>query len=111
MKSFTEKHCPGRTTAVLWPRESSEQVWLHAEFTREEQWRSRFLLWESDRDGSIAVDDFVHREPELSGKFTLNVIPKHLQRTYLAYLVGGTAGAGSRGPGRGPPALATRFDD
>ena len=44
------------------------------------------LLWEYDRDGSIAIDNFIHREPELSGKVALNVIPKHLRRTYLAYL-------------------------
>jgi hypothetical protein len=55
-------------------------------FTPEEAVEIALLLWEYDRDGGIAIDNFIHREPELSGKVALNVIPKHLRRTYLAYL-------------------------
>jgi hypothetical protein len=44
------------------------------------------LLWEYDRDGSIAIDNFIHREPQLSEKMAVNLVPKKLQRAYLAYL-------------------------
>jgi hypothetical protein len=35
-------------------------------FTSEEAVEVELLLWEYDRDGSIAIDNFIHREPELS---------------------------------------------
>jgi hypothetical protein len=55
-------------------------------FTAEEAVEIELLLWEYDRDGSIAVDNFFHREPELSRKIAVNVIPRNYQRAYLAYL-------------------------
>jgi hypothetical protein len=55
-------------------------------FTPEEAVEIELLLWEYDRDGSIAIDNFIHREPELSRRMAVNVIPKNLQRAYLAYL-------------------------
>jgi hypothetical protein len=56
------------------------------QFTAEEAVEIELLLWEYDRDGSIAVDNFFHREPELSRKIAVNVIPRNYQRAYLAYL-------------------------
>jgi hypothetical protein len=55
-------------------------------FTPEEAVEIALLLWEYDRDGRIAIDNFIHREPQLSEKVAVNVIPKKLQRAYLAYL-------------------------
>jgi hypothetical protein len=55
-------------------------------FTAEEAVEIALLLWEYDRDGSIAIDNFIHREPELGRRMAVNVIPKNLQRAYLAYL-------------------------
>jgi hypothetical protein len=55
-------------------------------FTTEEAVEVELLLWEYDRDGSLAIDNFIHREPELSRRIAVNVIPRNLQRAYLAYL-------------------------
>jgi hypothetical protein len=55
-------------------------------FTTEEAVEIELLLWEYDRDGSFAIDNFIHREPELSRRMAVNVIPRNLQRAYLAYL-------------------------
>jgi hypothetical protein len=55
-------------------------------FTREEAVEIKLLLWEYNRDGSIAIENFIHREPELSRRLAVNVIPKNLQRAYLEYL-------------------------
>jgi hypothetical protein len=55
-------------------------------FTTEEAVEIELLLWEYDRDGSLAIDNFIHREPELSRRIAVNVIPRNLQRAYLAYL-------------------------
>jgi len=43
----------------------------------EEAVEIELLLWEYDRDGSIAIDNFIHREPELSRRMAVNVIPKN----------------------------------
>jgi hypothetical protein len=55
-------------------------------FAPDEAVEIELLLWEYDRDGSIAIENFIHREPQLSEKMAINLIPKKLQRAYLAFL-------------------------
>ena len=55
-------------------------------FTPEEAAEIELLLWEYDRVGSIAIYTFIHREPELSRRMAINLIPKNCQRAYLEYL-------------------------
>jgi hypothetical protein len=55
-------------------------------FAPDEAVEIELLLWEYDRDGSIAIDNFIYRQPELSRRMAVNIIPKNLQRAYLSYL-------------------------
>ena len=53
-------------------------------FTPEEEAEIELLLWEYDRDGSIAIDNFFRREPELSLRMAGGIIPKRIQRDLMA---------------------------
>jgi hypothetical protein len=44
------------------------------------------MLWEYDRDGRIAIDNFFRREPELSLRMAGGIIPKRIQRDLIAFL-------------------------
>ena len=44
------------------------------------------MLWEYDRDGRIAIDNFFRREPELSLRMAGGIIPKRIQRDLRAFL-------------------------
>jgi hypothetical protein len=68
-------------------------------FTSEEAVEIELLLWEYDRDGSIAIDNFIHREPELRGQRR----PQESQRAYLSYL--------NRRKGWRRPGLSTKPDE
>ena len=39
---------------------------MRVKFTPEEQAEIELMLWEYDRDGHIAIENFFRREPELS---------------------------------------------
>jgi hypothetical protein len=44
------------------------------------------MLWEYDRDGHIAIENFFRREPELSLRMASGVIPKRVQRDLIEFL-------------------------
>ena len=44
------------------------------------------MLWEYDRDGRIAIDNFFRREPELSMRMAGGIIPKRIRRDLMAFL-------------------------
>ena len=44
------------------------------------------MLWEYDRDGRIAIENFFRREPELSLRMAGGIIPKRIQRDLIAFL-------------------------
>ncbi len=83
-----KKLCDGRVfLQIIWPyRDDQNGSFFMMKLTPEEAVEVALLLWEYDRDGSIAIDNFIHREPQLSEKMAVNLIPKKLQRAYLAYL-------------------------
>jgi hypothetical protein len=55
-------------------------------FTPEEQAEIELMLWEYDRDGQIAIENFFRREPELSLRMASGVIPKRVQRDLIEFL-------------------------
>ena len=55
-------------------------------FTPEEEAEIELMLWEYDRDGKIAIDNFFRREPELSLRMASGVIPKRMQQDLIAFL-------------------------
>ena len=57
-----------------------------AKFTPEEAAEIELMLWEYDRDGSIALDNFFRREPDLSMRMASGIIPKKIQRDLIAFL-------------------------
>ena len=59
---------------------------MAATFTPDEETEIELLLWEYDRDGGIAIDNFFRREPELSLKMAGGIIPKRIQRDLRAFL-------------------------
>ena len=44
-------------------------------FTPDEEAEIELLLWEYDRDGRIAIDNFFRREPELSSRMAAAASP------------------------------------
>ena len=59
---------------------------MAATFTPDEEAEIELLLWEYDRDGRIAIDNFFRREPERSLKMAGGIIPKRIQRDLRAFL-------------------------
>ena len=59
---------------------------MAAKFTPEEAAEIELMLWEYDRDGSIALDNFFRREPDLSMRMASGIIPKKIQRDLIAFL-------------------------
>jgi hypothetical protein len=59
---------------------------MAATFTPEEEAEIELLLWEYDRDGRIAIDNFFRREPNLSVRMAGGVMPKRIRRDLLAFL-------------------------
>ena len=55
-------------------------------FTPDEEAEIELMLWEYDRDGRIAIDNFFRREPELSLRMAGGIIPKRIQRDLIAFL-------------------------
>jgi hypothetical protein len=55
-------------------------------FTPDEEAEIELLLWEYDRDGKIAIENFFRREPELSFRMAGGVIPKRIRRDLIAFL-------------------------
>jgi len=56
------------------------------DFHSDEEAEIELLLWEYDRDGRIAIDNFFRREPELSLRMAGGIIPKRIQRDLIAFL-------------------------
>jgi hypothetical protein len=55
-------------------------------FTPEEEAEIELMLWEYDRDGKIAIDNFFRREPELALRMVSGVIPKRVRQDLIAFL-------------------------
>jgi hypothetical protein len=51
---------------------------MAATFTSDEEAEIELMLWEYDRDGRIAIDNFFRREPELSLRMAGGIIPKRI---------------------------------
>jgi hypothetical protein len=51
---------------------------MAAAFTPDEEAEIELMLWEYDRDGRIAIDNFFRREPELSLRMACGIIPKRI---------------------------------
>ena len=59
---------------------------MAATFTPDEEAEIELMLWEYDRDGRIAIDNFFRREPELSVRMAGGIIPKCIRRDLMAFL-------------------------
>ena len=59
---------------------------MAATFTPDEEAEIELMLWEYDRDGRIAIDNFFRREPDLSLRMTDGIVPKRIQRDLTAFL-------------------------
>jgi hypothetical protein len=59
---------------------------MAATFTSDEEAEIELLLWEYDRDGKIAIDNFFRREPELSVRMAGGIMPKRIRRDLMAFL-------------------------
>jgi hypothetical protein len=59
---------------------------MAARCTPDEEAEIELMLWEYDRHGSIAIDNFFRREPELSLRMAGGIIPKRTQRDLIASL-------------------------
>jgi hypothetical protein len=59
---------------------------LTNKFVPEEEAEIELMLWEYDRDGKIAIDNFFRREPELAWRMVSGVIPKRVRQDLIAFL-------------------------
>ena len=59
---------------------------MAATFTPDEEAEIELMLWEYDRDGRIAIDNFFRREHELSMRMAGRIIPKRIRRDLIAFL-------------------------
>ena len=59
---------------------------MAATFTPDEEAEIKLMLWEYDRDGRIAIDNFFRREPDLSLRMTDGIVPKRIKRDLRAFL-------------------------
>jgi hypothetical protein len=59
---------------------------MTATFTPDEEAEIELMLWEYDRDGRIAIDNFFRREPDLSLRMTDGIVPKRIKRDLRAFL-------------------------
>ena len=59
---------------------------MAATFTPDEEAEIELMLWEYDRDGRIAIDNFFRREPDLSLRMTDGIVPKRIKRDLRAFL-------------------------
>ena len=55
-------------------------------FTPEEEVEITLLLWEYERDGNIAIDNFIRREPGLSLRMASGVLPERVQQRIIEYI-------------------------
>ena len=59
---------------------------MTATLTPDEEAEIELMLWEYDRDGRIAIDNFFRREPDLSLRMTDGIVPKRIKRDLRAFL-------------------------
>ena len=67
-------------------KNARDSVTMAPKFTPDEEAEIELMLWEYDRDGRIAIDNFFRREPELSLRMAGGIIPKRIQRDLIAFL-------------------------
>ena len=59
---------------------------MAANFTPDEEAEIALFLWEYERDGEIAIDNFIRREPGLTLRMASGVIPVSMQRSIIRYI-------------------------
>jgi hypothetical protein len=55
-------------------------------FTPDEEVEITLLLWEYERDGNTAIDNFIRREPGLSLRMASGVLPVRVQQRIIDYM-------------------------
>jgi hypothetical protein len=55
-------------------------------FNPDEEVEITLLLWEYERDGDTAIDNFIRREPELSLRMASAMLPAPVQRRIIQYI-------------------------
>ena len=55
-------------------------------FTPDEEVEITLLLWEYERDGNTAIDNFIRREPGLSSRMASGVLPVRVQQRIIEYM-------------------------
>ena len=67
-------------------KNARDSVTMAPKFAPDEEAEIELMLWEYDRDGRIAIDNFFRREPELSSGMAGGSIPKRIQRDLMRFL-------------------------
>jgi hypothetical protein len=59
---------------------------MATDFTPDEETEITLLLWEYERDGNMAIDNFIRREPGLSLRMASGVLPLRVQQKIIEYI-------------------------
>ena len=59
---------------------------MSTNFAPDEETEIELLLWEYERDGDVAIDNFIRREPDLSLRMASGVLPVGVQRRIVEYI-------------------------
>jgi hypothetical protein len=81
--------CLGRSALCAAEANGAAQPYLRrmaTNFTPDEEVEIALLLWEYERDGAMAIDNFIRREPTLSLRMASGVLPVGVQRTIIEYI-------------------------
>jgi hypothetical protein len=84
MAAILNASSPRPTIVARLPLQPAQLMTL--KFTPEEEAEIELMLWEYDRDGKIAIDNFFRRERKLSLRMASGVIPKRMQQDLIAFL-------------------------
>jgi hypothetical protein len=56
------------------------------DFSLDEEVEITLLLWEYERDGNLAIVNFIRREPGLSLRMASGVLPMRVQQKIIEYI-------------------------
>jgi hypothetical protein len=59
---------------------------MATDFSPDEEVEITLLLWEYERDGNMAIDNFIRREPGLSLRMASGVLPMRVQQKIIEYI-------------------------
>jgi hypothetical protein len=59
---------------------------MATDFSPDEEVEITLLLWEYERDGNMAIDNFIRREPGLSLRMASGVLPVRVQQRIIEYI-------------------------